>query len=270
MNKVEKKDFDNYLSEARSWETVRVHELEKSRRVAWWIAGAGMLVAVLGVASTTVMATREPPAPALIRVDSSTGIVDVVNSMKDGKTNYEEAVNKFFTQWYVRYREGYSNELKEDYYYNVGLMSVGHEQQKYFTSFNPSNPTSPINVFGNTARVKVQIKSTSFIKPNVALVRYIKSVERGGNTSPEHTHWAATVAFKYGGSPMKERDRGLNPLGYQVTEYRNDPDAPGTDSNYMGEPGSPRPVAPPVAPPPLASYTPQPGQMQVPAIQTTP
>ena len=33
MNKVEKKDFDLYLSEARSWETVRVHELEKSRPV---------------------------------------------------------------------------------------------------------------------------------------------------------------------------------------------------------------------------------------------
>jgi type IV secretion system protein VirB8 len=262
MNKVEKKDFDNYLAEARSWETVKLHDLEKSRRLAWWIASAGMLVAVLGVASTTMMATREAPPPALIRVDSSTGIVDVVNSIKDGKTNYEEAVNKFFTQWYVRYREGYSNELKEDYYYNVGLMSVGLEQQKYFASFNPSNPQSPINVFGAYARVKVQIKSTSFIKPNVALVRYIKTIERG-NSNPEYSHWAATVAFKYGGSPMKERDRALNPLGYQVTEYRNDPDAPGTDSTYGGEHPAPKPAAAP--PQPIAYQAPA---LAVPAIQT--
>jgi type IV secretory pathway component VirB8 len=31
-------------------------------------------------------------------VDNSTGVVDVVNSVKDGDTNYEESVNKYFTQ----------------------------------------------------------------------------------------------------------------------------------------------------------------------------
>jgi type IV secretion system protein VirB8 len=269
MNKVEKKDFESYLGEARSWETTKLLEVEKSKKVAWCVAAAGVFIGILGVASSTLVATQEPPPPVVIRVDSSTGIVDVVNSLKDGKTNYEEAVNKFFTQWYVRYREGYSSELKEEYYSNVGLMSVGLEQQKYFESFNPKNSQSPINIYGPYAKVKIQVKGTSFIKPNVALVRYIKLIERGTG-KPEITHWAATITFKYSGAPMKEKDRAVNPLGFQVTEYRNDPDAPGPDATALAQPmveeAAPAPLAMPIsAPAPLNA---QPLQAPVvPAIQ---
>ena len=219
-----KADFEAYLHEARSWETDKVNELLKSRRAAWWIASAsGVMacVAVLAVAALTPLKTTEP---YVIRVDNSTGAVDVVQAMADGKTNYDEAMNKYFVQWYVRYREGYTKELAEDYYAYVGILSNSQEQQKYFTAFNPKNPLSPLNLYGNTAKVKVDIQSTSFINPNVALVRYTRKVERGQD-QPTVTHWAATITFKYLGAPMREKDRGINPLGFQVAEYRNDPDA---------------------------------------------
>jgi len=98
------------------------------------------------------------------------------------------------------------------------------EQQKYYDAFTPKNTQSPINVYGPYAKVKVRIKSTSFIKENVALVRYIKEIERGADKN-QITHWAATITFTYSGAPMKEKDREVNPLGFQVVEYRNDPDA---------------------------------------------
>jgi type IV secretion system protein VirB8 len=142
---------------------------------------------------------------------------------QDGKTTYNETVDKYFVQWYVRYREGYSKQLAEDYYYNVGLMSSSVEQQRYFGVFNPKNPQSPLNLYGDYAKVKVIIKSTSFIQPNIALVRYSKEVTRG-NDSPLITHWAATVSFRYSLLPMSESDRAINPLGFQVTDYRNDAD----------------------------------------------
>lgn len=56
-------------------------------------------------------------------------------------------------------------ELAPDYYTNVGLMSVGLEQQKYFEYFNPKNPLSPLNVFGPYAKVKVRIQSTPSSSP---------------------------------------------------------------------------------------------------------
>lgn len=228
MKKVEKQDFENYLKEARSWETDKVQEIMKSRKTAWRVATASGIVAFASVMAIAMLMPLKKVEPFVIRVDNSTGIVDVVQTIKDGKTNYDEAINKYFTQLYVRYREGYAKDIAADYYVNVGTMSSSLEQQKYFQTFNPKNPQSPLNLYGDTAKIKIGIKSTSFISPNVALVRYTKALERGMD-KPIVSHWAATITFKYSSSAMSEKDRGVNPLGFQVTEYRNDPDAPGTD-----------------------------------------
>ena len=224
MDKVKSEQFQQYLEEARSWETDKVKALQNSKRTAWMVASASCVLAFFSVLAVAALTPLKSVEPYVIRVDNATGVVDVVNSVKDGETNYEESINKYFTQWYVRYREGYSKDLAEEYYSNVGLMSVGAEQQRYLEFFNPKNQQSPIHLYADYARVKIRVKSTSFIKPDVALVRYIKEVERG-NDKPQATHWAATVTFKYSRAPMNEKDRAVNPLGYQVVEYRNDPDA---------------------------------------------
>lgn len=223
-NKIASELFEAYLNEARTWETDKVRAIEKSKKVAWRIAIASGCLAFASVLAVAMLSPLKTTEPFVIRVDNSTGIVDVVTALKDGKTTYDEAMSKYFTQWYVRYREGFSMELAEEYYKSVGIMSVGLEQQKYFELFNPKNPLSPINIYGPSAKSIITIKSTSFLKPNVAMVRYTKGIQRG-LSAPELTHWAATITFKYSGAPMKENDRAINPLGFQVVEYRNDPDA---------------------------------------------
>lgn len=226
MKKVEKQELDEYLKEGQSWETSKVQEANRSKRTAWIIAGVATSVAVCSVLATGAIGLRmlKPVTPEVLRVDASTGRVDTLQALTDGKTNYSEAINKFFIQKYVRYREGYSRELAEYYYRAVGLMSGSQVQKNYFDWFNPKNPDSPLKVYGTTARVLISIQSTSFIKDNVALVRYVRKVERG-NDAPEITHWAATVVFHYTKTPMTPRDREINPLGFVVTEYRDDPDS---------------------------------------------
>jgi type IV secretion system protein VirB8 len=264
---VEKKDFERYLSEAKSWETHRLLAAERSRKVAWWVAAGAGAIAFMAMIAIAGMTPLKRTELKIVRVDNSTGVVDVLTEMPDAKTNYSEAVNKYFAQLYIRYREGYSRELAEEYYSNVGIMSGGTEQRRYFESFNPKNPQSPLNVYGTTARVKVKIKSVSFIKENVALVRYVKEIERGGTDRPMATHWAATVVFKYSGSPMAEKDRAVNPLGFQVTEYRNDPDALSSEQQQSPPPVAASPESP--SQPPVMVYSGVPGgqqQAQVPAL----
>ena len=239
----------SYLEEAQTWETSKTKELVKSTKLAWRVATGACILAgasVLAVAGLTPLKSVEP---YVIRVDSTTGIVDIARGMRDSKTTYDEAINKYFTQWYVKYREGYTRELAEEYYKNVGTMSSPTEQQKYFEWFNPKNPQSPLVVYGTGAKVRINIKSISFIKPDIALVRYTRGIERGTDR-PELTHWAATVTFKYYGASMTEVDRGINPLGFKVIDYRNDPDA-AIDS----KPGStPQPETTPVTSPSVTLY----------------
>lgn len=245
MNDTVSKDgFQQYLAEARSWETDKVLSERKSRRTAWIVAAAATAVAFTEAVALGALVPLKQVEPYVIRVDNSTGIVDVVNALPDGKTNYEEAINKYFTQKYVKYREGYSRALAEDYYYNVGLMSGTVEQQRFFQFFTPKNPLSPLNVYGEHAKVHVTIKSTSFISPTVALVRYVREVQRGANIT-EVSHWAATVSFAYNKAPMKEQDRAVNPLGFQVIEYRNDPETTAAEGTLRlpPVPVEPRPSA---------------------------
>ncbi|WP_334190489.1 virB8 family protein [Noviherbaspirillum sp.] len=258
MKNREKQDLKAYLDEARTWETDRVREIERSKAIAWWIAGLAGVTTMMSVGAVAALAPLKTSEPYVIRVDNATGIVDVVEALTDGRTNYNEAVNKYFTQLYVRYREGYSKELAEEYYNNVGILSGSVEQQKYYQFFNPKNAQSPLNIYGPHAKVRVRIKGTTFIKNNVALVRYTKDIERGAD-KPQVTHWSATITFKYTKAPMAEKDRAVNPLGFLVAEYRNDPDAPGLEPALQAAqaPAALPPAAPvtlfPAAPAPLAS-----------------
>lgn len=256
---------DQYFEEAKSWETDRNKQLRRSVRTAWTTTAAFGVLALCALVAVAGLTPLKQTELRVIRVDNSTGIVDVVNALKDGKENYDEAVNKYFIQWYVRYREGYTRDLAEEYYYNTGLMSGGVEQQRYFASFNPKNPLSPLNVYGAYAKVKIKVKSTSFISPTVALVRYTKEIERGSDRA-QITHWAATVTFRYTSAPMAERDRAVNPLGFQVTDYRNDPDTGvdvGSDPLAVPQTGQ--------AETPSATVTMAPGErVEVPAIAPAP
>jgi len=256
MNAVNAKDFEKYLGEARSWETNRLLASQKSERLAWRIASVAGLLCAASIVAVAALAPFKTVEPYVIRVDNSTGIVDVVSALKNSKSNYEESVNKFFVQWYLRYREGYSRDLAEEYYYAVGLMSSPTEQQRFFAYFDPKKPTSPLNVYGDFAKVKIVLKSTSFIQPNVALVRYSKEVQRGSDIA-SITHWAATITFRYSGAPMAEKDRAINPLGFQVTEYRNDPDSLVVESRQQAAAPAPaNPTVPPVTLFPRVPVTP--------------
>jgi len=243
--KVEKKNFANYLAEARSWETDKVKTLEKSRKLAWIIATCAGVFAFLTVAALSMLMPFKTAVPYVIRVDNATGSVDVVNALVDGKTNYDEAMNKYHTQWYVRWREGYSTHLISEYYKNVGLMSSREEQSRYGQLISPNNPDSPLNEYGKDGTITIAIKSTSFIKENIALVRYTKNVNK--DSSHTLTHWAATIVFRYAGTPMSEQDRAINPLGFQVVEYRNDPDQEVSEVALPSRPDVPQGAASPIS-----------------------
>ena len=215
-----------YFQEASAWELDSTQKLRQSERRAWYVAGSAVLIAVLAMTAVLCLLPLKQIEPFVVRVDNATGVVDVVQGLRDGQTTYDEAINKYWLGQYLLHRERY---LPETVTYDrnvVGIMSNAATSQTYAAFTDPRrNPNAPMTLYGNTARVDVQIKNISFINPekNVALIRYSRLVERSGQQIPA-THWVATIAFTYQSAPMSEKDRLLNPLGFQVTDYRNDPE----------------------------------------------
>jgi type IV secretion system protein VirB8 len=223
---MDKKKLDTYLRESRSWETSSVLSLQKITRLSLAAGAAGLIVGVLGMALAWVQANKEPPMPLILWGDKALGNVEQIQSLAEGKITVPEASDKYFAWQYVQYRETWSPELAKEYHYRTALMSTDAEQQRY-EAFMHSDK-SPRKVYGDNAKVHVEYRGTSVVTPGVLAVRYTRVIERPGAERPEVSPHTATVTFGYSSGRMSEYDRMIDPLGFQASDYRTDPEVPET------------------------------------------
>ena len=216
-------DLKVYFDEAKSWDADRLRSAERSMRYAWGVAGFASLLATVAVGAVAALAPLKTTVPFVIRVDRSTGAVDVVSALKSRRpVTYEEAVTKHFLAQYVRAREGWLAPAAEANFRQVSIMSTPAEQERWADIFRPANPASPQVVYGPAGEAQVDIRAVSFVSPGVADVRFHRTVRLGAQVT--ESDWIATVAFAYTKAPMAEGDRLRNPLGFQVTSFRADPE----------------------------------------------
>ncbi len=213
----------SYFDKARRFDQDRLIQVERSARIAWFAAISASVVAVVSVFAIAGLTPLKTVEPFVVRVDNSTGIVDVVSALTSTAGTYDEAVTKFFAARYVRAREGYVWSEGEESFRTVALLSTQAEQSRFAASYRGSNLDSPQNVYGRSATARINIVSISLINANVASVRYMRTVTRGDDV--RITHWVATLTFSYVNAPMSATDRLVNPLGFVVSEYRADPEA---------------------------------------------
>ena len=198
-------------------------QVERSARIAWAVAIVASVLAgvsIFAIAGLTPLKTVEP---FVVRVDNSTGIVDVVSALTSSAGSYDEAVTKYFAAKYVRGREGYVWSEAEENFRTIALLSTQPEQARFAALYRGSNPESPQNTYGRNATSRINIASISLINSKVVSVRYMQTVTRGEDVRT--THWVATLTFSYVNAPMSSTDRLVNPLGFAVSDYRADPEA---------------------------------------------
>lgn len=213
----------SYFDKARRFDQDRLLQVERSARIAWGLAIAASIVAAVSVFAVAALTPLKTVEPFVVRVDNSTGIVDVVSALTATAGTYDEAVTKYFAAKYVRAREGYVWSEAQENFRTVALLSTQAEQTRFAALYRGSNPDSPQNVYGRGATSRVNIVSISLINANVVSVRYMRTVTRGEDVKT--THWVATLTFAYANAPMSSTDRLVNPLGFVVSDYRADPES---------------------------------------------
>ena len=212
----------NYFEKARRFDQDRMIRVERSVRIAWSVAIAASLLAIASIVAVAGLTPLKTVEPFVVRVDNSTGIVDVVSALKSTPGTYDEAVTKYFAAKYVRAREGYVWSEAQDNFHTVALLSTQPEQTRFAALYRGGNPKSPQNVYGRNATSRISVVSISLINAKVVSVRYIRTVTRQDDVRT--THWVATLTFAYVNAPMSSTDRLVNPLGFVVREYRADPE----------------------------------------------
>lgn len=219
---------DNYLLEARNWELDRARRTERSTRIAWTVAAAATLIAMLAVAAVSGLTPLKQPVPVLIRVDSSSGIVDIVPTY-EGTTDIEQVVTRNLLQNYVIARERYFYGTAEADYELVAAQNSPRLNQEWAALWAANNPASPLNVHKDGTSIRAQVRSVTFLKlgsgqDKLAQVRFTRSTRAGGTGEEQTSHWVSTIEFAYVPPSADNKTRSLNPLGFRVVEYRREPE----------------------------------------------
>lgn len=220
--------LEKYLKEARSWELDRARRAERSARIAWTVAGIASATALLAVAAVTGLTPLKQPVPVVIRVDSSSGIVDIVPTYQ-GTADIEQVVTRNLLQNYVIARERYFYGTAEADYELVASQNSPQLNQEWAALWATNNPLSPLNVYKDGTAIRTQVRSVTFLKlgsgkDKLAQVRFTRYTRAGGTGDEQASHWVSTIEFAYVQPSRDDKWRSLNPLGFRVVEYRREPE----------------------------------------------
>jgi len=218
--------LEAYFTEAASWDADRAAQRERSMRWLVATAAAGWLCAV-GVSIALAMAMPlKSVQPFVIRVDNSTGIVDVVPAYTGGAT-VSEAVTRYFLEHYVSTCERFNFATAERDYEECGAFHTAAMNQAWYQRWMKSNPNSPLNLYRDGSSADIQVISVSFFTrasglSDLAQVRYVKLLQPAGGGAPEPTHYIASIQYAYGKPPSDPRARLENPLGFKVLSFHSE------------------------------------------------
>ncbi|WP_019219361.1 virB8 family protein [Bartonella florencae] len=220
---IKVEQLNSYYEESRGLERDLINEFIRSRKTAWRVAGAAGLFGLFGMICGIVGFSQPAPTPLVLRVDNTTGAVDVISIMREHEESYGEVVDRYWLNQYVLNRETYDYDTIQLNYDTTALLSAAAVQQEYYKIYEGEKARD--KVLSNKARITVKVRS---IQPNglgQATVRFTtRQLDSSGAATGPKQHHIATIGYTYVGAPMKSSDRLLNPLGFQVTSYRSDPE----------------------------------------------
>ena len=221
MNK--KLSRDEYYKKASSWDQEIIANALHSRRRAWIITGASMLISVLSLLALLFLLPLKTFEPYIVTVDRNTGYMEVTKVLENGTLSQDQAITESNLVKYVSLREQYNPAILKENYSAITLMSEKTALKEWQQLWSAQNPKNPSILLGKNTNIDVKIKSVSFLNDKTASVRFLKETHE--ETSIKISHWNTILQFHYSQKPMRMADRFSNPLGFQVISYRVNPES---------------------------------------------
>lgn len=247
-NAVADRPLQEYLLEANAWDQDRLAALRMTVRRAWQVAAAACLCTLAASLALVLLLPLKRTEPFVIRVDNSTGVVDVV-PIYAGHLQAEQSVTRYFLTHYIMVCERFNLATAESDYEECGAFHTARGNQLWAALWSRSNPLSPLNLHRDGSGVSVQIESVSFIQraggiADLAQVRYLKNEHSTDGQVQRVSHWIATIQYAYAVASPDPQVRRWNPLGFKIVDLVAEPEV------------SPDPPAQAPAPMPVGASSP--------------
>ena len=207
---------------AVTWERETYLAQRRSTRRAWACALFAASMAVLALLSLLLVLPLKEFAPYVVTVDKNTGWLEVTRGLHQGNLTQNEAITIAQIVRCVVARESFDATDYPTLYHETSLCMTGRALDAYRRQHDQSNEESPAAVYGYEGIVRVEIGSVNLLTETTALVSFRTVVEHQQRAAVNH--WRAALTFGYSDKEFSMRDRFINPLGFQISSYRRDPD----------------------------------------------
>ena len=213
---------EDHFEKGETWENEIVANAIQSKKRAWIIAIISLLIALISIVIVLLLFPTKREVPYVVTVDRSTGFTEVTKTLQASGISEDQAVTESNLVKYVSAREQYIPAMLKNNYDLISLMSGKQALKEYRSLWDAQNPKNPSVQHGQKTFIDIKIKSIQFITKKIATVRFQR--EKRVNEQLIISDWVATIEFQYSQKPMKTKDRFSNPLGFQVINYRLNPE----------------------------------------------
>ncbi|MEO7240535.1 MAG: VirB8/TrbF family protein [Sphingomicrobium sp.] len=213
---------DDYYAAARSWADGQAQTTARETRIAWRVAIAAGVLALLLAIALAFLVPLKSVEPYVLTVDRQTGAVEPAMTVRSGAMSQNEAVIQAQLAGYVVARETFDSTDLPQQYRRVQLLSAPATARAYVGEMAANNPSSPLNTLNRGDTVAIRIRSVSLIGGGTGLVRFTATRTAVGAAAGQPSNFVSAISFGFSGRPLRPADRYDNPLGFQVTRYRRD------------------------------------------------
>src|SRR6202451_1171285 len=200
----------------------------RSARIAWWVAGGGWVCALTVAIAIMLLMPLKRVEPFVIRVDNTTGLVDVV-PVYLGNTQMPEAFTRYFLDHYVTVCERFNFSTAESDYKECGAFHTAQRNQAWYAAWNKTNPASPLNLYKDGTTIRAQVTSLSFFTradgvTDLAQVRYTLGKRQAGSAEEARSYFIASIRYTFAAPSTDPEVRRWNPLGFKIVDFRAEPE----------------------------------------------
>lgn len=220
------KELKALFREGRSWGEDRLAANDRSRIIAWIVAGVAILIAALEAIALAGLIPLKTVVPMAVLVDRQTGHVTTVDPSHGADLSADAALTRSMLAQYVMARETIDRASVAKDYRKVVLWSADSARNAYLATMKPGNPANPYSQVGSTESVQVAIRSVSTLEPGTAMVRFDLVRQGSAGAAALAQPYVAVLRYRYRQRALSDADRFINPLGFEVSTYRRDAEAP--------------------------------------------
>lgn len=157
---------------AISYEASIRYIAEQSNKRAYLISGVALLVAIISVVAVCLLTPLKSVESYVIRVDNTTGMVDIITSVNEEQFTGNEALDKYFATMYVKAREGYYYDILQNDYELTQILSLPNVASEYLRIYEGEKARD--QVLKDDFEVEIDIVSVTLSNSAGALVATIR------------------------------------------------------------------------------------------------